>query len=228
MMRKNSIFSIAATALFAAAMAGSAALPALADPTPATEPSAAAAPSIDDQYQTVANARTKAELGARHAQEFFESNEDAWRQAYAGAETARNALNDFLNHAIDAENRKPDEQRNQTLIDTYVATRSAIDSDWTKYASLTRPSIESAYRRDQNLIRETNDLFQNLVNLERGWKDVKLDLPLLASNYQMLADRADELQSDAARQLGQLQDAQKTWENSLQSATKPPAPGAGG
>src|SRR2546428_4956048 len=71
----------------------------------------------EKQYTALSEARTRAELATRRARAFFLDNDNAWKQAAQAVEAARGQIDDRLIRAIEAEQRKLDDQRNQARID---------------------------------------------------------------------------------------------------------------
>jgi hypothetical protein len=174
----------------------------------------------DKQYAALSDSRTRAELATRRARSFFLDNDNAWKQASLAVESARQSADDFLVHAMEAEQRKPDDQRNQAASDKMAQKRSDIDQDWRKFANVTRPDLEKAYRDGYTTSMNTAEVFHGLTSIESAWKDAKGDLAPLAAMYDDVAKKADEARANGERSLAGIVDAQKAWEGVHQATTR--------
>jgi hypothetical protein len=219
---RSAAIGVAAIAMFVAAIT----LPwhtghALADDA-APNPSSVidASTPIDQQYAAVGAARTAADLAIRQAHNFFDDNEPNWRDASQGTDSAHGQIDDALIHGQDMENRKPDDQRSQATLDNLNAQRTQLAVDWAKFSNVTRANMEQSYRRDQNLINEMVQVFNNMTTSETGWKDLQLSMPATQALYQSIAQRAGALQADAAKQLSDLQAARKSWDAQFDAISK--------
>jgi len=205
--------------------------PSGAEPAAANAPAAGkAAPAADSSspggretaYAALAQSRLKAELAIRRLRAYFDENDGAWRSAALACEQAHSRLENSIARAQEQEQRKPDDQRNQGFIDDCVQKRQAVQQDWERFANVSRPAMESAYRATQTLTQQIQSTYQSLASTENSWKDAGGDLAPLAAMYDAIAKRADEVRAQAEKATGDLQSSQKTWEAAADAAVHAP------
>ena len=160
----------------------------------------------------------------RETREFFAKAENAWRQASQAAETARSHYDEALAKAVEAEGRKPDELRSQKTLDALTAQRSSAEQEWQKFANVTRPELEANYRAAADTAQGLSELVQNLTGVDKSLKDAKIDLAPLASLFDQVSAKADEVRAKGEEALTDLQAAQKEWESREQAAAHPAVP----
>lgn len=196
-----------------------------ADKSAAAGDKSAPAGSRESAYEALAQSRLKAELAIRRLRAYFEENDNAWRSASLACEQAHSRLETSIAHAQEQEQRKPDDQRNQGFIDDCVQKRQAVQQDWERFANVSRPAMDSAYRATQTLTQQVQSTYQSLANVESAWKDAGGDLAPLAAMYDAVAKRADDVRFQAEKVTGDLQSAQKTWEAAADAAVHAPEKG---
>jgi hypothetical protein len=177
--------------------------------------------TLDEQYQSVAAARTRAELAIRKARSYFEETDNRWRSAAHGTEQARAQTMEGIRRAIEDEQRKPEEMRSQPVIEDLNQRRAQIEQDWQRYAAVDRPTIDASWRLASQAGNNVAQVYQQMTSIEPGWKGSEVDIKTLESIYDAITKRADAIRDQAAKALGDLQASQKMWENVAAAATQP-------
>jgi hypothetical protein len=177
--------------------------------------------SLDDQYVTVGNARTQAELAIRKIRTFFENSDTKWKAASFAADAAKTQASEAIRKAIEDEQKKVEELRNQAVIEDLNQRRAQLDLDWQKFTTVDRPAIEASYRGANQSVQGINQVYQSVVQMEPNWKDAKVNLETLQSAYEAIAKRANEIREQGETALADLQKAQKMWEGVSAATTRP-------
>ena len=177
--------------------------------------------TVDEQYQAVAAARTRSELAIRKARSYFEETDNRWRSAAHGMEQARAQTMEAIRRAVEDEQRKPEEMRSQPVIEDLSQRRVQIEQDWQRFAAVDRPTIDASWRGASQAVTNVSQVYQSMTQIEPGWKGSEVDIKTLESVYDAITRRADAVREQAAKALGDLQAAQKMWENVAGAATQP-------
>jgi hypothetical protein len=166
---------------------------------------------MEEQYNAIALARTKAELALRKARMAQDHNDAAWRVASSGADAAYQKLEKSLDRKIEEEQGK-DDARDDEKLKLLNEKKDTVQAEWQKFADVDRPALETRYHSANDMTNALNDLLNNLSNLEHAWKDTGMDLGLIEKAYMSLAQRAEGCQQAAQKALGELQAVQASWE----------------
>src|SRR5271154_2536129 len=100
--------------------------------------------SMEDQYQALSAARTKADLAVHQTRAFFETANNAWRAAVSLTEAAEVSATQSYYHAVESEQRKPEDVRDPAFVDDCNAKRAELEQEWAKFNS-TRPANDGAF-----------------------------------------------------------------------------------
>jgi len=176
--------------------------------------------TTEEQYTSAAQAKAKAELAVRQARDFFAKNEPVTRNAIASADKARVRAVEIYRKFVEAEQRKPEDQRNLNAIDEASQNASQLQVEWDDKATREMAPIDVLYREASQYSALASQLFQNLTTTENTWKDAKLDLTPLQATYDVLAKATSDRTAQAQKAINDALTIQKAWEARVETATK--------
>ena len=176
--------------------------------------------SVEEQYKSLAQSRTKAELAVRGAREFFGKNEAATRTAIAAADRAKGKAAEVFRKAIEIEQRKPEDKRNLTAMDEATQHIQQLQNDWEEKSAKEVAAISAKYQEAGQLSGVSGQVYQGLVNVEAPWKDAKIDLAPLQASFEGVAKRAADELARGKEAIAEAKEIQKTWEGRMEQAMK--------
>jgi len=184
-------------------------------------PALAQEKSMEEQFQSLAQSRTKAELAVRNARDYFSKGEATGntRTAFGTADRAHNRVIEAYRKAAEAEQRRPEENRNLVLLDELVSKIQQAQTDWEDRGK-DNSAIEARYREAANIANGGYQIFNTLNNLESGFKDTGTDLVPVQAAYEALAKRVNTQLANAQKAVADAQAVQKSWETRAEEAQK--------
>ncbi|HEY8665241.1 MAG TPA: hypothetical protein VIL86_01190 [Tepidisphaeraceae bacterium] len=212
-MKLNRFTALAAALLLAAPICPQA----FADDKPDAKASEKA---MEEAYVALAQARTKTELALRTARTYLDEANATARQSVQATDVAHAATGVALRKALETEARKPEEQKDPALVESLNQRNAQIEKDYQQLGAIDRPAVSAKLNEAQQTINILNDTFNNISNMERTWKDTKLDLPAIQGLYESITKRVTELREQAQKAVADLLQQQKTWEAAAEAANK--------
>jgi hypothetical protein len=173
----------------------------------------------DDQYQTVAAQRLKAELACKKALMLADGARSGWTESSQALDVTGSKIQSTYQIAIRTEQAKPEGERDPALITEYNAQLQQLDQDW-KTLLHDRNILANTYGQlgqDANRVRGA---FDNMIGVERAWKEAGLDLTGLGASYDTVAKIMDGYSAQAQQAISDLKAKQKEWDARLDSAIK--------
>jgi len=168
------------------------------------------------QYEAVAKSRADAELAVKQARDFFNKGEMTWRELAQSIEACRAADDSAFMSTIDSEQKKPEETRDQKVIDAAEQGRRDLDTRWQQYGVTQGPPLEESFHEADNHAQTSAQLLHALQEVETQLKETDSDLTPLAQLYDDAAASATKALSDGSAALDNLNSIDQTWEPATQ------------
>src|SRR5580704_15152216 len=113
------------------------------------------------QYEALGKSRADAEAAVKQAHDFFDAGTMTWQKVTQEIDAARMNADQALVQAMDAEQRKPEDQRDQKLIESDRTDRLGLESRGQQYAA-SRLELESAFHEANNKASASGELLRCL------------------------------------------------------------------
>ena len=168
------------------------------------------------EYEACGKSRADAEVAVRQAQDFFTAGDQTWREVTLSLQAARAAADDALMRRIDAEEKKPEDQRKQSVIDDAEQARHDLDARWQHYGVDRAPALESAFHDAEAEAENSAELLHVLEDVETRLKESGQGLAPLASLYDETAASAASAESAGQGALDSLKKIDQSWEPATQ------------
>ena len=123
-----------------------------------------------------------------------DSNQNGAQAAYSEAGTIVEAIRTTANKSIQEENVKPQEMRNQALVETATKKRDAAHAMWMQFANQEWQTYTKLMPAQAEALAGVNTLFvQYLINIEAIWNNSGIGLDILATVLDRIEKQMDEI-----------------------------------
>jgi len=174
-----------------------------------------------DPYVKVATARAKAEIAIRDGMVQFDMQNNSWNASWQGVDVTYNKISRMLEEARNQENQKGDQADRQFVNDSNTKQQTVrADLDELGRVEGNRTLADQKLREAQRQWDNLGGVFANIRGIEEQWKNSKLELSLLVTNYASIETRAIEIRGQAAAAVGMAKAAKADWEAKFSEVEK--------
>jgi hypothetical protein len=172
-----------------------------------------------DPYVKVAVARAKVEVAIRDAGPVCDGPRSGWGATWSATDATWEKLARTLERAMEKEERRPEEVRDQPFIEDCRGKREAKEEDWRQFQSK-RTDLNTRFEQSCRAFDNLSEMLGVTAEIDRRWKEAGIDLAPLESVYAAMEKRVFEVREQARKALDDETAALKDWEAALAAAEK--------
>jgi hypothetical protein len=169
-------------------------------------------------------ARTKAELAFRKISTFFQNQAQTYHALPGRIDELHGKIQRLLDTKLQAEKNRLGDEFNQTAIDTLNNRKQDIEPDYQAFQQREREGYNTRFRNCEQRFRAVEQIFNQLQNMEKPWKDAGLDVTGLQSTYDMVTKGMADAKAQADDVIKDVNEKIKVWEKMLAEIAAPDYP----
>jgi len=170
-----------------------------------------------DPYVRLAVARAKAEVALRDGAALCDGGRSGVDQAWDATEAAVERLNRTLEAAVEREESKEEDRRDESFLRVLRQTRERREEEWQAFQPK-RADMRFRYEDCQKAFGRLSEIFDGSAELEKRWKDAGLDVALLEPMYDAMAARLADVDKRARAVAAEVAAGRQHWEDALADA----------
>ena len=171
----------------------------------------------EDPYVRLAVTRAKAEVAIRDLAPLCDERRAGWAAAQQATDETWERIAAAYDRLAQKEEQKGEDARDQKLLDQIQQKREQKETDWRAFQK-NRDEQRQRYEECMVGCQSLSEIFDGMADLERRWKQAKLDLSVLESLYVSLEKRALDLHQKAQKALEEQHAGFQQWQTALKDA----------
>jgi hypothetical protein len=177
---------------------------------------------MSDPYVKLAVARAKAEAAIRDAMPLANEQQSGWMATWQATDAGREKSASALQRAMQQEETKPQESRNEKAVQELRQKWEAQENAWRAFLQK-RAAFRAQYDQGVQGIMRVNELLAQIASMEKSWKDAGLDVAGLENLYAALEKRVSEARSQIRKAMDEQTGGLREWEGGAKAEASAPA-----